>query len=82
MTEKELVLKQLEVIREKGYAINRGEYEEEIMAIAAPIFENEQVIAALIVQFPAFRYREEELCDKAPEIIATAKRIGKLLDQN
>ena len=81
MTEKELVLKQLEVIREKGYAINRGEYEEEIMAIAAPIFENEQVIAALIVQFPTFRYREEELYDKAPEVIATAKRIGKLLKQ-
>lgn len=81
LTEKELVLKQLEEIRENGYAINRGEYEEEIMAIAAPIFENKEVIAALIVQFPTFRYREEELYDKAPEVIATAERIGKLLKQ-
>ena len=81
MTVKELVLTQLEEIRENGYAINRGEYEEEIMAIAAPIFENKEVIAALIVQFPTFRYREEELYDKAPEVIATAERIGKLLKQ-
>ena len=81
LTEKELVLKQLEEIRENGYAINRVEYEEEIMAIAAPIFENKEVIAALIVQFPTFRYREEELYDKAPEVIATAERIGKLLKQ-
>jgi DNA-binding IclR family transcriptional regulator len=81
MTEKGLVMKQLEEIQEKGYAINWGEYEEEIIAIAAPIFENEEVIAALIVQFPTFRYREEELYDKAPEVIATAVRIGKLLKQ-
>jgi len=81
MTKKGLVLKQLEEIRKNGYAINRGEYEEEIMAIAAPIFENKEAIAALIVQFPTFRYREEELYDKAPEVIATAERIGKLLKQ-
>lgn len=81
ITKKETVTKQLKDVREKGYAVNRGEYEEEIMAIAAPIFENKEVIAALVVQFPAFRYSEQDLDEKAPELLKTVKRIGNLLKQ-
>ena len=66
---------QLEHIRRCGYAVNLAEYEITTMAIAAPVFENGQVIGALLVQFPTFRYRAEEIKKKAPEIVKAAQEI-------
>ena len=56
------VLRQeLEETRARGYAFNRGEYDREIMAVAAPIIVYSRVVASLSLQFPYFRYSEEEL---------------------
>ncbi len=65
-TEKSLVnphalRQQLRSIREQGYAVNYGEYESEIMAVASPVLMKGGSIASVVVQFPSFRYREEAL---------------------
>ena len=57
----QLLQQELSEIAEKGYAINRGEYEPEVMAISSPIRNAGEVIGAIIVQLPRFRYKEEDL---------------------
>ena len=70
---------ELATVRERGYAINRGEFEEMVMAVAAPIIQNNEVLASVVVQFPAFRYQEEELPSFAKDVIVSAKSIERKL---
>jgi IclR family transcriptional regulator, KDG regulon repressor len=73
------ITQELEEVRRVGYAINRGEYEEEIMAVAAPIFQGSEVIAALAMQLPAARYQEADLHVHADAIVTASKRISRAL---
>lgn len=66
-------------VRDCGVAVNRGEYESEIMAAAAPIFRGETVVASLVVQFPVFRYGEDDLAKHAPAVKAAAQRVSDAL---
>jgi DNA-binding IclR family transcriptional regulator len=78
-TDLKAIAEELAEVKQKGYAINRGEYEAEIMAVAAPIFHGEAIEGSLIVQFPTFRYRESELDAQGRTIMAAAKRVSKRL---
>jgi DNA-binding IclR family transcriptional regulator len=71
--------KELSHIRDVGYAINRGEYEESIMAIAVPIESDMGIVASLVVQYPKFRHSLEEVRAYAPDLLAAAKRISDQL---
>lgn len=66
---------ELDEILKKGYAVNRGEYEDEIMAVGAPVIVNNRVVASIVVQFPKFRYQEEDLPNFGSEIISTARKV-------
>ena len=79
ITRPSAIRKELAEVREKGYAINRGEFEEMVMAVAAPIIQNNEVLASIVVQFPAFRYQEEELPSFAKDVIVSAKSIERKL---
>lgn len=79
ITRPSAIRKELAEVREKGYAINRGEFEEMVMAVAAPIIQNNEVLASVVVQFPAFRYQEEELPSFAKDVIVSAKSIERKL---
>jgi DNA-binding IclR family transcriptional regulator len=81
LTKKRDILQELKMVRKNGYAINLGEYEDVVMAVAAPVFQNETVIASVVVQFPTFRYKEKELSKHAGDIIETANRIGLQISQ-
>lgn len=61
--------------RERGFALNTGEYEDAIMAAAVPIRRG-NTIASITVQFPSFRYRESELEARGKEILG---RIGRMM---
>ncbi len=65
--------------RENGYAFNPGEFEEEVMAVAAPILVNNRPIASLVVQFPVLRHSAKEAKTSAELILEQAKLIEKLL---
>lgn len=76
VTDQDRIESELQDVRTKGYAINLGEYEAEVMAVAAPVFVGETVQGSLTVQFPTFRYNEADLDGHGQEIIEAARRIG------
>jgi DNA-binding IclR family transcriptional regulator len=54
---KDAFTKELQRIRQRGYAINRGEWESEIGAVAAPVFDADgQVVASIGVIMPLSRF--------------------------
>lgn len=74
--------KELEETRTKGFAFNPGEFEEEVMAIAAPILIRNRPIASLVMQFPALRHTVEGAINAAPLIMEQARKIEtKLLKE-
>lgn len=75
----EEILKDLGEIRKSGWALNPGEYEPEIMALAAPVFDVSGVVASLTVQFPTSRYKVADLKDKKEAIVSRAAHMSRLL---
>ncbi|MBN1670178.1 MAG: IclR family transcriptional regulator [Kiritimatiellae bacterium] len=76
-TQKKAILADLRRVRARGYAVNTGEYEEDIMAVAAPILARGQVVASLVVQFPVFRYGEKALNQHGPVVKTAADRVTR-----
>lgn len=71
--------RELNAVREQGYALNREESMQGVAAIAAPVFEGGtdqgKVIAGLSIAGPAERIRDE-LDDVREPLMAAAHRIG------
>jgi len=66
---------ELEWTRKRGYAFNNREFEDFIIAVAAPIFFKGSAAASLIIQLPSFRYNMEECHAVAKAVKAAADRI-------
>lgn len=77
MTTERQVRNELDFVRKNGYAINRGERDIDIMAIAAPIIVGDTVRASLVLELPIYRHDESELIENAQTIIGAAKQISK-----
>lgn len=69
----------LQETRKNGYAFNPGEFEEEVMAVAAPILINDRPIASLVIQFPTLRHTPEEANASGKVIVEQARTIEKQL---
>jgi DNA-binding IclR family transcriptional regulator len=71
---------ELAKIREVGYAVNRGEWREEVMCVAAPIHDHAgEVIAAVGLSVPAYRFTADRVPSLAGDVRATARQIGSQL---
>lgn len=71
------ISKELAEIKKLGYAVNRGERELEVAAIAAPIFNHEQqVTASLAMVGPVQRFTEDMLQEKIKRLLEAARRIS------
>jgi DNA-binding IclR family transcriptional regulator len=71
ITQRAALATELEEIRERGYAYNFGEREDDLHAIAAPVWGSRSELAAIIgVQGPASRFDRE----------AMEAGVGPLLD--
>jgi DNA-binding IclR family transcriptional regulator len=68
-------------IQDKGWALNLGEYDDQIYGVAAPILIQGEAVAAIIVQYPGFRHQEELLPEYANEIMSSAQNISTSLEQ-
>jgi len=56
VTDIEQLMQELEIIRQRGYAFDRGEHEQEVRCIAAPIFDiSAKPVAALSISGPEAR---------------------------
>jgi DNA-binding IclR family transcriptional regulator len=78
------VRKELEEIREKGYSVNMGEYEEDVVSIAAPVFDYAGKVSYTVsVVAPAYRVPEDVLTSRFREITVSAaqelsNRLGRI----
>ncbi len=62
ITERERLVQDLEQIKEKGWAIDNEEYEDEVRCAAAPVFDyTGKLVGALSISGPSFRLGEEEV---------------------
>ncbi len=78
--DREKLKEELAAIGKKGFAINKGERELEVAAIAAPIFNyNNMVEAALAVVGPIQRFSGEREKELLRELLAGTQKISELL---
>lgn len=73
---------ELELVRQRGFAIDEIENEEGIRCVAAPIFDQTGACSAISVSAPAERLPREMIPDLAPQVIAAANEISRRLGAN
>ncbi len=80
MVNKKKIKTELAAIKKRGYAINKGERELEIAAIAAPIFSHDnQVNACLAVVGPEQRFSDERIPELLNGLKKSTARISELI---
>jgi DNA-binding IclR family transcriptional regulator len=71
---------ELERIRRRGYAINRGDWEQSVGAIAAPVFDAQgDVIASIGIILPSHRLTAARAAQMGPWIAASAAEVSHKL---
>jgi IclR family KDG regulon transcriptional repressor len=81
ITSKEALKKELIAIKEKGYALDKEEFEVGLICVAIPIFnKNNEVIASLSASGPANRFREEHVVDYVAMLKEGALDIRQRID--
>ncbi len=76
----ERFLQEMARIRVQGYALNRGEWNENVYGIASPLTDvSGQVVAALGLSGPTERFKRAQQKVFAPRIVVAAGRISKRL---
>lgn len=77
------LLEELELVRTRGYALDREENEAGVLCIGAPLLDFcNRPIGALSISAPATRVDDEKLNYLAAEIVAHANAITRLLGGN
>ncbi len=72
--------KDLARVRHLGYAINRGEWREDVRGVGAPIRDSSKaVVAAIGISGPASRMKPGIMRDHAPEVMKAAAQISRAL---
>lgn len=80
MVDPKKIRNELNSIKKLGYAINRGERELEVAAIAAPIFNHDGIVNnALAVVGPVQRFSDESIAAILNELKGAANRISELI---
>ncbi len=72
---------ELKKVKDNGYAFNPGEYESQVMAVAAPILIKGQPVASLSVQFPELRHQKKQAKEAAAKVMEQARGIEYKLSE-
>jgi IclR family acetate operon transcriptional repressor len=76
----EKIKAELYLIRERGYAINRGQRKLEVAALAAPIFNHDnQVTTTLVIVGPEQRFSDERISEMLNNLLAATRKISILM---
>jgi DNA-binding IclR family transcriptional regulator len=80
VTGRDVLERQLAGIRERGYAVTRGEWREGVVGIAAAVVgASGRAVGALGLGGPAERMGEERVAELAPQVVAAARAIARAL---
>lgn len=72
----------LETIRRQGFAVNNGEYREDLSGVAAPVFDHTgRVVASLGISLPTSRKSTRLIAELAPLVVKGAKELSSALGQ-
>ena len=83
ITDKRELEKELDKVKEQGFALDREENEKDVRCVAAPIRNYQgEVIAALSISSPIFRLDKNRQNDLKKALIETSKKISKRLGYN
>jgi DNA-binding IclR family transcriptional regulator len=75
--------KDLEAIRQKGYAVSRGEREPDAFSVTAPVWDaGSRVVASISISGPNFRLTDKQLKKDIQEILTASKEISYKLGYN
>jgi DNA-binding IclR family transcriptional regulator len=78
--DRQLLLKDLKLVRERGYAISFHERFEEIGALAAPIFDHEKKLCASVgIAGAATRFKKNYKKKYLQHVLSTASSISSAL---
>lgn len=78
--EKEKLMKEIQMIRENGYAMTANERKEGALSVAAPIFDaTKKVIGSIICVLPITEYKEEKKELYVVNVKRVARKISHLL---
>ena len=81
ITDPEQLAEQLLLARKEGYAWEIEESTEHIRCFAVPVRKHGQIIAAISVAIPLFRYREEQKEQILTALFDQASRISRTMEQ-
>lgn len=80
MVDPKKIRTELTAIKKRGYAVNKGEREMEIAAVAAPVFNHDnQVRTTLAVVGPGPRFSDDRIPGIADNLLDATARISELL---
>lgn len=86
LTTQEALLKNLQLTKQRGYALSTQEYEEGINAISAPIVDSSgHPIGSISVAGPTYRLTQERMVEISPTVLSVAREISnevELLDNS
>jgi DNA-binding IclR family transcriptional regulator len=80
ITDRDLLRRQLEIVRDRGWALNNEERNPGVRAVARPVLDPAGLaVAAIAVQGPAIRLPDERLEDLTTAVAEAAEQIAPLL---
>lgn len=75
------LLDELDRIRKQGYAVNEGDHQPDIGAVAAPVFGGDgHLLGGVAIDFPLEDAGPELYAELGPAVIATAGQIQRILN--
>lgn len=78
ITDPKKLRRELDFVREHGFALNHGEYRGEIVGVAAPIRDHlGVVVAAISVSGPEYRFTVKHATKLAPAVIKAAAEVAR-----
>ena len=87
LTDPEQIRQALAQIRQNGYALDKREHHDNLICVGAPVFDAQNnVIAAISVSAPSYRFTEEQAMQIAPIVKecaqAASARLGSTFQIN
>lgn len=80
-TSAKMLVKQLKQVKEQGYAVDQGEFQQDVVSVSSPVFDDSgRVIAGISVAGPVFRMSNNVLeREVIPQVVKAAFKISRRL---